>query len=221
MTMGKKMYKRIAVYIGMSLLFTILGFVVLYIAGTPVITMVESYGSMIITKGAPSYPNEYDPKLSELVMPKQSAFDKSEIQVPALETHYGIISGDKIGLAAPIYYGDSDEILRKGVGQYTASGLPGEGKPILIGGHDGTYFAPLEQAIPGDIITIETNYGLFEYKVTGIKITDVTDTTAYNITQEKEQLILYTCYPFGQVVGDRSERYFVYCDKVEEESVNR
>lgn len=219
--MKNKKNNKLIAYIGMPLLFTILGFLVLYIAGAPLVNMLESYGNMIITKGAPSYPNEYDPELSKLVLSKKSAFDVSEIQVPALETYYGVISGESIGLAAPIYYGDSETVLSKGVGQYTASGLPGEGKPILIGGHDGTYFAPLEQAVPGDLITIETNYGLFEYKVTAIKITDATDITAYNLSQEKEQLILYTCYPFGQVIGERSDRYFVYCDKVVEESATR
>jgi sortase A len=94
--------------------------------------------------------------------------------------------------------------------------MPGEGKPILIGGHDGTFFAPLKEIKNGDIINITTDYGQFEYKVISAKIADKTDTTAYDLTQEKEQLILYTCYPIGKVTGDRSDRYFVYCDRVEQ-----
>ena len=211
--MSKK-NKRLATYIGIPLLFMILGYVVLYIAGAPVITVISSHAKMIITKGAPSYPNEYDPEMSKLVMNNKSTMDVSEIQVPALETHYGNISCERIGLEAPIYYGDSDVVYGNGVGQYTASGLPGEGKPILIGGHDSTYFASLEQIEAGDLVYITTNYGQFEYKVTSTKVADAMDTTAYDLSQTKEQLILYTCYPFGQLIGDRSDRYFVYCDKI-------
>lgn len=178
-------------------------------------TMIESHANMVITKGAPSYPNEYDQDMLDLVMNKKSTFDVSDIQVPALDTHYGNISCERIGLEAPIYYGDSDPLFQKGIGQYPASGLPGEGKPILLGGHDGTYFAPLEQIEINDRITINTNYGQFEYKVTGTKIADALDQAAYDLSQDKEQLILYTCYPFGKLIGDRSDRYFVYCDKVD------
>lgn len=204
--------RRIAAYIGMPLLFTILGYAVIYIAFTPVITMVKSYGSMMIVKGAPSYSNEFDPNMSKLVINTSEIFDKNKILIPELEAHYANISCETVGLEAPIYYGDSDTILSYGVGQYPASGLPGSGKPILIGGHDETYFASLEQIKVGDTVLIDTNYGKFEYKVTSTKVTDAMDTKAYNLDQQKEQLILYTCYPFGQVVGDSSGRYFVYCD---------
>jgi sortase A len=210
--------KRIATYVRMSVLFILLGYAVLYLAGAPIVTFVTSHGKLIIVKGAPSYPNEYDPEMSKLVMNKKSTFDESEIQVPALETHYGNILCERIDLTAPIYYGDSDTALENGVGQYPASGLPGQGKPILIGGHDGTFFAPLEKIEPGDVVRVSTNYGQFEYKVTATKIADAMDATAYDLTQTKEQLILYTCYPFGQLIGDRKERYFVYCDKVDNKS---
>ncbi len=206
--------KRIASYIVMPLLFIILGFIVLFISGKPVAAMIEAYGNMIITKGAPGYGNEYDPELSKLVMNKKSTFHTNQIQVPALETHYANLYCERVELDAPVYYGDSDTVLSYGVGQYAASGLPGEGKPILIGGHDATYFAPLEHINIGDIVTIETNYGQFEYKVAATRIADALETDSYDLSQAKEQLILYTCYPFNQLLGDSSDRFFVYCDRI-------
>lgn len=206
--------KRIAPYIFMPLLFIILGFIVLLISGKPVVDMIKSYGNMIITKGAPGYGNEFDSELSKIEMNKKSIFDAIQIQVPALETHYGNLYCERVELEAPIYYGDSDTVLSYGVGQYTASGLPGEGKPILIGGHDGTYFAPLEYIEIGDVVTIETNYGQFEYKVAATRIADALEADAYDLSQEKEQLILYTCYPFNQLLKDSSERFFVYCERI-------
>lgn len=170
---------------------------------------------MMITKGAPSYPNEYDSKVFDLIGNK---VDISEVQIPRLGTQYGYIYSESVDMNAPIYYGDSEEVLLKGVGQYVSSGLPGEGKPILIGGHDVTYFAPLEFIAIGDKVTIDTNYGKFEYVVTNNAIADADDMSAYDLTSSLEQLILYTCYPFGEVVGNRSKRYFVYCDRVLESS---
>lgn len=212
--MKSNISKRIAAYIVIPLLFIILGFLVLFISCKPVVGMIKSYGNMIITKGAPGYGNEFNPELSKLEMNKQSKFNANQIQVPALETHYANIYCERVELEAPVYYGDSDTVLSYGVGQYTASGLPGEGKPILIGGHDATYFERLEDIKIGDVVTIETNYGQFEYKVATTRIADALEADAYDLSQPKEQLILYTCYPFNQLLGDSSERFFVYCDGI-------
>jgi sortase A len=209
-----KRLKKTADYVKMSLLFIISGAIVLYLAGAPLISYTASIGNMIMVKGAPGYPEEYNPELLNLVDDSNSALDQSEIQVPTLETQYGTIVCDAIALTAPLYYGDSESSLLNGVGQYPHSGFPGEGKPILVSGHDGTFFAPLEKIEIGNVINITTSYGEYEYKVVATKIAGSADTTAYDLTQDKEQLILYTCYPFGQVIGDRSDRFFVYCDRI-------
>lgn len=213
--MNKKL-KRIATYAIVSILYIILGYIVLYFAGKPIASYVVSNGKMAIVKGAPGYLSQYDPEVTQLVMNKEAeaAIDESEVVVPEAESHYGDMECERIALTAPIYYGDGAAAFQNGVGQYPKSGLPGEGKPILIGGHDGTFFAPLEQIVPGDIVNIVTGYGQFEYEVTATKIADATDTTAYDLSQTREQLILYTCYPFGQLVGDRSGRFYVYCDRI-------
>ena len=36
-----------------------------------------------------------------------------------------------------------------------------------------------------------------------------TDETAYDLTREEENIILYTCYPFGQLTPT-PYRYFIY-----------
>ncbi|MHB8130879.1 MAG: class D sortase [Mobilitalea sp.] len=206
--------KKIADYIKMSLFFMTLGAIVLYLAGVPLVSYTVSLGNMIMVKGAPGYPDEYNPELLELVNDSSSALEESEFRVPTLETQYGTIICDTVALTAPLYYGDSESSLSNGVGQYPLSGFPGKGKPILVSGHDVTFFAPLEKIEIGNVINITTNYGEYEYKVVATKIAGSADTTAYDLTQDKEQLILYTCYPFGQVIGDRKDRFFVYCDRI-------
>ena len=44
-------------------------------------------------------------------------------------------------------------------------------------------------------------------------VADASDTSAYDLSQNKEQLILFTCYPLDGV-GEKEDRLFVYADKV-------
>lgn len=205
---------RVLTYVQMTLLLMLAGAAVLYFAGKPLVSYLIAKGNMIIVNGAPAIPGKEASNVSTLVMNEISTSDQSEIQVPEPGTQYGTITCERIALSAPVFYGDSDTVLENGVGQYALSALPGEGKPILMSAHDVTFFAPLEQTETGDIITITTDYGVFNYSVASIKTAEETDTSAYDLTQDKEQLILYTCYPFGQLVGARTQRFFVYCDLI-------
>lgn len=125
-------------------------------------------------------------------------------------TQYGEILWKKAEGSIPLYYGDSEAILELGAGTYTGYGVPGEGKRILIGAHDTTFFSGLQELEDGDIITLHTIWGSYEYKVTDTKIQDVTEALAENPEELEEELILYTCYPFGETGKVRSERYLVY-----------
>lgn len=202
MLMSRKQ-KSINKYILMSCLLMVLVAPVLYIAGKPVLSYVRSHGKMIIIKGAPGYLDEYG----------QATIINTDMikDIPALNTRYGAIYSDRIGLAVPLYYGDDYKTLEKGVCQYPKSGLPGHGRPILISGHSSTFFAPLEQLELGDVVYIDTNYGSYSYKVDSIEITDSSDTTAYDLELDEEELIIYTCYPFGKLVGDEDGRIFYHC----------
>lgn len=202
---------KILTYCKMSLLFMVLGAITIYIAGKPLADYAVAKASMIIVKGAPMSLNS-NGELLKPIVENGDTTDQSEIQIPEVNTQYGVISCEEIALTAPLYYGDNSYSLQNGAGQYTKGGFPGQGKPILIGGHDGTFFAPLKGIKKGDIVHIETTYGEFEYQVIAMKVADKSNTKAYDLTQDKEQLILYTCYPFGQLIGDRNKRYFVYCD---------
>ncbi len=212
-----KNLRKVVTYVEMILLFTVLGAAVLYVAGEPLASYISAEANMIIVNGAPADLKMNHPELSTLAMEK-STVDQSEIQVPSPDMMYGTIDCEIIALSAPIYYGDSETVLLGGVGHYILSGLPGQGRPILMSAHDSTFFAPLEQIAAGDTVTITTEYGKFNYSVVSTGIADETDTTAYDLTQEKEQLILYTCYPFGQLVGSRNERFYVYCDLITDDT---
>lgn len=129
-------------------------------------------------------------------------------------THYGNILCERIQLSAPLYYGDSENILDQGVGTYIGYGVPGQNTTILTGAHDGTYYQPLEKIQKDDVICVETYWGTYHYKVRTCKVADVLEEEAYK-REDKEVLIMYTCYPFQEEFVERSQRFYVYAERIE------
>lgn len=131
---------------------------------------------------------------------------------PAYGSKYATINIPKIDIKLPVYYGDTLKILKYGVGTYFGAFFPGESGTIIMPSHnalDG--FGRLPGLEKGDDIIIETTYGTFKYIVDSYKIVKETETSAFPIQDEKEMLILYTCYPINKsVVGRKTLRYVVY-----------
>ncbi len=140
--------------------------------------------------------------------------DGNDIVFPKRGALYAKLSLPSVGMETDVYFDDSDAALnRGGVGQSYSSKIPGYGKPILISGHNNGKFNALQHLKVGDTVVITTNYGIFEYRVRECVVKDRSDPTAANLQQEKEELILYTCYPFS-MLGLTRQRYFVYADKI-------
>lgn len=132
----------------------------------------------------------------------------------AVGTQYGAISCEGMDWRVPLYYGDSEEILELGAGTYTGYSLPGEGKRILLGAHDTTYFSVLDQIETGDILVIDTVYGCYRYRVSYTAVADVSEALPEETGNAGEELILYTCYPLGETKSVRTERYLVYAEEL-------
>ena len=61
---------------------------------------------------------------------------KSLDSYPEYGTQYATIEIPRIGANLPVYFGDTLEILKKGVGHSSGSYFPGEGGSILYMGHN-------------------------------------------------------------------------------------
>lgn len=136
---------------------------------------------------------------------------------PEYGSKYAKIQIPKININLDVYYGDTMEILKKGVGHSSGSYFPGEGGSIIYMGHNSkNVFRGLSKISKGDSIQITTEYGEFSYQVYDMKIVNETDLELLPIQKEKEILMLYTCYPF-QNIGYTTQRYVVYAEKIEED----
>lgn len=132
---------------------------------------------------------------------------------PEYGTSYATINIPKININLPVYYGDTMEILKKGVGHSSGSYFPGEGGSIVYMGHNSKkVFRNFSKIEKGDLINIKTDYGDFSYKVYDTKIVEETDINALPIQDNKEMLMIYTCYPFNNI-GYATQRYVVYAEK--------
>lgn len=164
--------------------------------------------------------NAQNEKLAAEETARQQELEQQEQQqaaglsAPEEGRHYANIIIERLGMNVPLYYGDSNAILKKGAGQYTGSSLPGDGSQILVAAHNTNYFKALQNIENGDIIKVVTGYGEFHYQVIDIVIAKATDSSTYNLSLEYEQLILYTCYPFTGPPG-KTERFFVYANRIE------
>ena len=129
---------------------------------------------------------------------------------PLYGSVYAQIKIPSIGVDLPLYYGESLDFLKNGIGHDSESYFPGEGGTILLMGHNfKSFLARLPEVNNGDKIIIETSYGTFEYTVYQSKIVHETDLGEAPIQKEEEMLIIYTCYPINNI-GHAYQRYLVY-----------
>lgn len=205
------------VYVTTPLIFLILGYSLLYIALRPMVHLGVSYAGMFMSREAPDFAGNFTSIYDEGSFGKEDAastIDRSDVKTPAIGTHYGEFSNERIGLKAPVYYGDTGRILNAGIGHYTGSFMPGFGRPIMMSAHNRTHFAPLEDAEVGDVFIFRTHYGEYQYEVREIAVYDHRDRSAYDLRQDKEELIIYTCYDFTPISGRKTDRIFLYMDKI-------
>ena len=137
----------------------------------------------------------------------------SEIQYPKTGEQFGELIIEDCSIDNNLFFGDGNVALRNGVGIYNGSFIPGYGKTILVAGHNNTYFNGLKNAKAGQTVTIKTSYGNYTYEITDTAVKKATDTSAYDLNANEENLIMYTCYPFDEL-GLTDQRFFVYAKYV-------
>lgn len=139
---------------------------------------------------------------------------KSLENYPEYGTQYGTIEIEKIDVNLPIYFGDTLEVLKKGIGHSSGSYFPGEGGSIIYMGHNyKKMLKRLGELQIGNEIKITTSYGEYTYKVYDMQLIKETELDKLPVQRDKEILMLYTCYPFNNI-GYATQRYVVYAELV-------
>ena len=135
--------------------------------------------------------------------------DTGEFIRPKYGEMYAVIKSDSLSLDVPVYWGSDIELFERGACQSTGSVLAGDEGNAVISAHEDTYFSELKNLSEGDEITINTNYGIFTYKVTKT-ISFKKDNNKYVVPSKETKLTLYTCKK--NVLGSSDERIGVICE---------
>lgn len=200
--------KRMLNYIMVPVVYSILSLVCIFILGAPIIKAGKETVFATIKQNTPKDIESYLEN-----HPIQENEISQEEAKPELGTSYGMLISERVGLKAEIYYGDSDKEFKNGIGQYANGVFPWNQGAMLLGGHDTTYFSTLEDIKVNDVVSIRTKQKEYQFQVEKIEIVEAESITD-EILSNEDKLILYTCYPFGDLLKDRTERYLVYCKRL-------
>jgi sortase A len=131
---------------------------------------------------------------------------------PAEGDNVGSLTIPALKQKLPIIEGTGAEELKKGVGHFIQSVLPGEQDNCVLSGHRDTVFSNLGKLNIGDQLIVQTSAGTFTYEIKRIRIVDKDDKTVI-VPADHAVLTLTTCYPF-QFIGSAPDRYILIADLV-------
>lgn len=138
--------------------------------------------------------------------------DEGELIRPVYGEQFAVLRSSAFELSVPVYWGSGRELFERGACQASFSKLPGDEGNTVISAHVDTFFADLSKLEIGDMVTLNTNYGEFVYKVTETISFKKTDKSYVNPTDDT-RLTLYTCKK--DVFGSSEERIGVVCELTE------
>lgn len=195
------------------IVFLILGYSLIYVIGKPVIQFVTSSIQLFLLTDTPNFETtEQSFKAVDnktIATNAKNEMPSSKVDYPVGGQLYGKVKIEKVQLNVPLYFGDTEEILREGAGQFMGSVYPGEVGTTLIGGHNVDDFGKLGAAQVGDEITLQTTYGNYTYRINRIEVRNKKDKEIDEMIYQRNdrRLILYTCYPIDSL-GLTDDRLF-------------
>lgn len=215
--------KRLLAHIIVPVILCIIGYLVLFLVFKPYVETAAAAVS-VFRAGNPGeikarIQTIYDPNApkAEVRTNPDPYIHAEDVDYPTSTDQYGRLTCEKIGLNAPVYWDDTNDILRKGVGQYMGTFPPGFGRMILLSGHNTTHFKPLKDIKVGDVVQFDTNYCEYEYEVDRVDVLNekvLENWILDHLLDEEEVLVMYTCYPFEFQAGRKTDRLTVFAHRI-------
>lgn len=142
---------------------------------------------------------------------KYAAFRNASTPAPE-DGLIGEIIVPRLSLKVAVAEGVSDDVLKRAAGHIPATPLPGQWGNVAVAAHRNTFFRPLRDIHPGDIIALKTTEASFLYRV---EYTNIVEPTNIEVLQDSgaHTLTLITCFPFNYV-GLAPRRFIVRAREV-------
>jgi LPXTG-site transpeptidase (sortase) family protein len=151
--------------------------------------------------------------VTSYVQPDQSLWDATQIKdyEAALNADYppplGLLTINALNIQVPIFNGTDEHILDRGAGRIKGMAKTGEDGNLGISAHRDSFFRGLKDIELGEVVEVQTVYGVDKYEVSNINIVPKDDVSVLAPVEQKT-LTLVTCYPFYHV-GAAPERFIV------------
>jgi sortase A len=126
----------------------------------------------------------------------------------------GRLEIERLGLSVMVMEGDDHRTLRHAVGHIPGTSLPGQNGNMALTGHRDTFFRPLRNIRPDDMITLTTLQGQYRYRVLSTQVVSQDNVTVLDPDQNNEILTLITCHPF-YFVGAAPNRFIVRAERIQ------
>jgi sortase A len=124
-------------------------------------------------------------------LPKEEKWQEADV--------IGLIEIPKIKVKMPILVGASDQVLDVGAGYLEGTAIPGEAGNTAIAAHRsrtyGKNFNRLGEMRTGDVITVRTDEGKFDYIVFDTYLVKPNNLSVLNEKEDETILTLITCHP--------------------------
>lgn len=191
-------------------LLLLLGIAGIGFAGVQIYQLRSSAGNQVLPALAPLQPHS-----SAQASSSPSARAVVYSPYPKVGDVIGTISLPSLKQKLPIIEGTDDAELKRGVGHYVRSVLPGIVDNSVLAGHRDSVFSQLGKLALGDPLVVRTAAGQFTYMVSNFRIVMADDRTVI-VPTSSAVLTLSTCYPF-RYIGNAPKRFIVTADLVQTE----
>lgn len=125
----------------------------------------------------------------------------------------GTLSIPVLKKTLPIFEGTETNQLKKGVGHFEGSVLPGVLDNSVLAGHRDSVFSQLGKLKLGDKLIVSTATGNYTYQVARFRIVKAQDRSVI-VPTKSAVLTLSTCYPFS-FIGPAPKRFIVSADLIQ------
>lgn len=155
----------------------------------------------------------------ELISPITSSdpASRSVAFIPKRGDYIGTLSIPVLKKTLPIFEGTETSQLKKGVGHFEGSVLPGVLDNSVLAGHRDSVFSQLGKLKLGDKLIVATASGNYTYQVARFRIVKADDRSVI-VPTTSAVLTLSTCYPFS-FIGNAPKRFIVSADLIQTPSV--
>lgn len=138
---------------------------------------------------------------------QENTIDKDQLNIDAYKN---INIGDKIGIVEipeisvkhVIVEGTENEQIKKHIGHFENTAMPGENGNFVIVGHNtnlyNEIFKDLNEIKIGQEIIIQSLSGIFKYKIVEKKVIEPTDFTVLNQDVTNKEMTIITCTEGGE-----------------------